>query len=330
MDSGFPVLPAATASTAERLAWLDGVRQRGPAALAANIFAVEEVFSQLPDTEVSSVTGCAIRQHVKQILDANAHISTVCQICQIRHGLPRDEFAKSAVQQFAQSLRPPPPAGAEPAVKLQILRLDPPPPAPDNRETKAKASALAKFAEELNNKGTMLGALVCLDETQNPPRIVTLFGSTGSVPRISEGCVLATMDNKWLVPAINREGEYNVATGRRIPVSAIQKPPGGIIAGACAAQRLLQFALGHGLKPVALAELWFGNEKADGTPRRPNHLYTSCNTCRAVMGIVLCPRGAERPAPAPLPPSAAAIPKESPASSMPSLPPEVVEKKGDE
>lgn len=50
-------------------------------------------------------------------------------------------------------------------------------------------------------------------------------------------------------------------------------PPGG--AGDCAAPKLLQHALTHGMQPVALAEFWWGAPPRDGS-RRSGQFYPPC------------------------------------------------------
>ena len=50
-------------------------------------------------------------------------------------------------------------------------------------------------------------------------------------------------------------------------------PPGG--AGECAAPKLLQYAFLHGLRPLALAEFWYGRSPK-GEPRRHGAYYPPC------------------------------------------------------
>lgn len=62
-------------------------------------------------------------------------------------------------------------------------------------------------------------------------------------------------------------------------------PPAG--AGECAAPKMLQYAFLHGMKPLAMAEFWWG-----GSPRtelrRHGHFYPSCKgKCRPILGHML-------------------------------------------
>lgn len=56
-------------------------------------------------------------------------------------------------------------------------------------------------------------------------------------------------------------------------------------AGECAATKLLQYALEHGLKPIALTEFWWGRAKGD---RVHNVFYPACkNKCRPILEYML-------------------------------------------
>jgi len=62
-------------------------------------------------------------------------------------------------------------------------------------------------------------------------------------------------------------------------------PPAG--AGECAAPKLLQYAYLHGLKPIALAEFWWGNPPASEI-RKHGHFYPSCRgKCEPILGHML-------------------------------------------
>ena len=58
-------------------------------------------------------------------------------------------------------------------------------------------------------------------------------------------------------------------------------------AGDCAAPKLLQFAFEHGLKPIALAEFWWGLSPK-GKERNHKEFYPSCkNKCRPILEYML-------------------------------------------
>lgn len=52
-------------------------------------------------------------------------------------------------------------------------------------------------------------------------------------------------------------------------------PPGGT--GECAAPKLLEYAYGHGLKPLAMGEFWYG-KSPDTAVRTHGHFYPSCTS----------------------------------------------------
>ena len=62
-------------------------------------------------------------------------------------------------------------------------------------------------------------------------------------------------------------------------------PPAG--AGECAAPKLLQYAFKHGLKPLALAEFWWG-ESPKSEVRQHKKFYPSCNSkCQPILGHMM-------------------------------------------
>ena len=62
-------------------------------------------------------------------------------------------------------------------------------------------------------------------------------------------------------------------------------PPAG--AGECAAPKLLQYAYAHSLRPVAMAEFWYGASPT-GEIRRHGHFYEACRSkCLPILGFML-------------------------------------------
>lgn len=58
-------------------------------------------------------------------------------------------------------------------------------------------------------------------------------------------------------------------------------------AGECAAPKLLQYAFKHGLKPIAIAEFWWGNSLKN-EERKHTNFYPACkNKCRPILEYVL-------------------------------------------
>ena len=67
--------------------------------------------------------------------------------------------------------------------------------------------------------------------------------------------------------------------------TATQKPPAG--SGECAAPKLLQYAFKHNLKPIALAEFWWGASPSSEI-RKHKHYYPAClGKCKPILGHML-------------------------------------------
>ncbi|HLP92815.1 MAG TPA: pseudouridine synthase [Saprospiraceae bacterium] len=85
--------------------------------------------------------------------------------------------------------------------------------------------------------------------------------------------------------------------------NAATPPPAG--AGECAAPKLLQYAFLHGLKPVAMAEFWWGTGGGTetGAVRKHGHFYPACRgKCEPILahmleGIPLEPNPMQQDAP---------------------------------
>lgn len=67
--------------------------------------------------------------------------------------------------------------------------------------------------------------------------------------------------------------------------TATQKPPAG--SGECAAPKLLQYAFKHKLKPIALAEFWWGTSPSSEI-RKHKQFYPACQgKCKPILGHML-------------------------------------------
>lgn len=67
--------------------------------------------------------------------------------------------------------------------------------------------------------------------------------------------------------------------------TAQQIPPAG--AGECAAPKLLQYAFKHGMRPIAMAEFWWGNSPK-GEVRQHGTFYPACNgKCKPILEHML-------------------------------------------
>lgn len=67
--------------------------------------------------------------------------------------------------------------------------------------------------------------------------------------------------------------------------TAHRNPPAG--SGECAAPKLLQYAYLHGLRPIAMAEFWWG-DSPKGEIRRHGHYYPACrHKCEPILGFMM-------------------------------------------
>lgn len=67
--------------------------------------------------------------------------------------------------------------------------------------------------------------------------------------------------------------------------SAHGNPPAAT--GECAAPKLLQYAIKHQLKPIALTEFWWGSS-AENNEKKPRDYYPACkNRCQPILEYML-------------------------------------------
>lgn len=111
---------------------------------------------------------------------------------------------------------------------------------------------------------------------------------TGEIDRLKE--LRKSMSND-LQRRIFAEYRFLDARGRQRDLTDIFKdtvfktPPAG--AGECAAPKLLQFAYLHGLRPVAMAEFWWGQSPRSEI-RKHRHFYPACRgKCEPILGHML-------------------------------------------
>ena len=175
------------------------------------------------------------------------------------------------------------------------------------------ALALAKHIDETPGlrtifaEGKMLGVLEVEADTMRPPYGSGYFlyafsglagGSAyveGFVPPIfdwkPEDIVASSAEESrrlqdWLFEqyvVVNGRGERRSI--RQIFADRGLVPPGGT--GDCAAPKLLQYALSHGLKPIAIGEFWYGASPAREV-RRAGAFYPACTgKCGPLLGYML-------------------------------------------
>jgi tRNA pseudouridine32 synthase/23S rRNA pseudouridine746 synthase len=83
---------------------------------------------------------------------------------------------------------------------------------------------------------------------------------------------------------LNVQGEQK-SLGAIFQATEDQKPPAG--AGECAAPKLLQYAFLHNLKPIALAEFWWGQSPSSEI-KKHGHFYPACRgKCEPILGHML-------------------------------------------
>ena len=75
------------------------------------------------------------------------------------------------------------------------------------------------------------------------------------------------------------------ALGERRDLVEVSLPPAG--AGECCAPRLLNYAYNHGLRPVCMAEFWWGASPV-GEVRHHGHFYPACRSkCKPILEFML-------------------------------------------
>lgn len=175
------------------------------------------------------------------------------------------------------------------------------------------ALALAKHIDEtpglrtLFAEGKMLGVLEVEADTMRPPcgsgYFLYAFSGLAGGSAYVEGFVPPIFDWKpedivassaeesrrlqdWLFEqyvVVNGRGERRSI--RQIFADRGLVPPGGT--GDCAAPKLLQYALSHGLKPIAIGEFWYGASPAREV-RRAGAFYPACTgKCGPLLGYML-------------------------------------------
>ena len=83
---------------------------------------------------------------------------------------------------------------------------------------------------------------------------------------------------------LNAQGDQK-SLGAIFQATEDQKPPAG--AGECAAPKLLQYAFLHNLKPIALAEFWWGQSPSSEI-KKHGHFYPACRgKCEPILGHML-------------------------------------------
>jgi tRNA pseudouridine32 synthase/23S rRNA pseudouridine746 synthase len=100
--------------------------------------------------------------------------------------------------------------------------------------------------------------------------------------KVKSNALQKKLFSKYIFLNINKEEKslYDIFQ------ETIQKvPPGG--AGECAAPKLLQYAFIHGLKPISMAEFWWG-QSPKSEIRKPGYFYPACRSkCEPILSHML-------------------------------------------
>jgi len=98
---------------------------------------------------------------------------------------------------------------------------------------------------------------------------------------LSAKCQQEIFDNYFFSDQAGRQKSL----GAIFQTTADQKPPAG--AGECAAPKLLQYAFLNHLKPIALAEFWWGQSPSSDV-KKHGHFYPACRgKCEPILGHML-------------------------------------------
>lgn len=93
--------------------------------------------------------------------------------------------------------------------------------------------------------------------------------------------------NKLLVKLFDSYSFQNAASNKKTAKQLFNKPPAG--AGECAAPKLFQFAYQNKLKPISIAEFWWGAPPSNNNIIRTHkHFYPACtDKCKTLLGWML-------------------------------------------
>lgn len=211
--------------------------------------------------------------HFEKAVDHEAH-HVHCKRCNKEHGLDRSKQAKKMVKDLVN--------------ELQFLK-------------KMKPNELANLTQEALNKreigrrakgGKMIGVLICIDPKTNKEVVLTAYSgklkklkshkNKNRPPNRNESDIYDLP--KWSPAIVNKDKPVlKTADGVEVPLTALPSPKKPH--GACAAPKMIQEAYAKGLKPVAIAEAWYG--KASKLQSHGD-LVASCDTCCKNLDIQLC------------------------------------------
>jgi tRNA pseudouridine32 synthase/23S rRNA pseudouridine746 synthase len=152
----------------------------------------------------------------------------------------------------------------------------------DEEQKAKKLEALAEESRASRREGKLLRKEQELSWQEIADRQAAMEAARLQIKRkrrdVSNGLLVKIQDGYRL---INARGESASLASLYAP----QEPPGG--SGDCAAPKLLGYANRHGLRPIALAEFWWGAEPSGGG-RHSEHFYPPCKSkCGPLLPFLL-------------------------------------------
>lgn len=96
--------------------------------------------------------------------------------------------------------------------------------------------------------------------------------------------------SRGLMPVIHDLYQLSNFRGETEPLKAVFKAKGGIPGGVgdCCAPKLLNYAASHGLRPVSIAEFYWGGTNKSGR-KQPGDFFVACEEkCQPILGFMLC------------------------------------------
>lgn len=173
---------------------------------------------------------------------------------------------------------------------------------------------------EVFSEGKMLGVLICSSDnteasplfhritTSDDPNLMALWAFSGLaggqshiggfVPPIFDTTTLPELRGRLSAEesaALQDRlfGSYVVCNAQGVEQSIREVfahrglvPPGGT--GECAGPKLLNFAYGQGLKPLAMGEFWYGHSPEGGEVRQHGRFYPSCTgKCGPLLSFMM-------------------------------------------
>lgn len=236
--------------------WFKDQHERGSRAQEAALRAMHADLARLgADAPAGSQEYC---EQFEDVVDEAAH-HVDCSRCGVPHGIDRTPEAKEAVAEMLAELERLAKLPNEDGLSPQQIR------------DRKVGQELEKIRAE---NGKMMGVLFAEDDE-----------GTIHVIRGFSGDIGGEDDVEGWAEHVPPGGSMKSANGVEVPLDALPDMDGGTPHGVCAAPKMIQEAHRRKLKPVAMAEAWYG----DGSGVQPHGaLVASCATCQSNLDVQLC------------------------------------------